>query len=74
MELTTEQKLEVREAQYAVVRASEGVRIAQDNVVKTVKDIAKSLRLSEQNLMFDMDTLEFKVKTPVIEGRPKPLE
>jgi hypothetical protein len=61
-ELTVEQKLAVREAQYAIVRASDAVRQAQDRAIQTVQAIARELGVFDKDSFFDMDTLQFKPK------------
>lgn len=61
--LTTEQKLMIREAQYAVTRANDAVRAAQDKVVQIVQGIARDLGVTEPGILFQFDTLSFEKRT-----------
>jgi hypothetical protein len=72
--LTTEQKLMIREAQYAVTRANDMVRAAQDKVIQIVQGIARDLGVTEPGVMFQFDTLSFERRTDTVQGRPYPLE
>jgi hypothetical protein len=61
--LTIEQKLMIREAQYAVTRANDAIRASQENVVKTVQGIARDLGVTEPGVLFQFDTLSFERRT-----------
>lgn len=59
-QLTTEQKLDVRNAQFAVITAMENVKRKQEDFVKLVEGMAKSLGITEAG--FNLETLEFTQK------------
>lgn len=62
-QLTTEHKLMIREAQYAVTRANDAVRASQEKVIQVVQAIARELGVTEPGILFQFDTLSFERRT-----------
>jgi hypothetical protein len=62
-QLTLEQKLMIREAQYAAGRANDAAKLAQEKIVQVVQGIARELGVTEPGIIFQFDTLTFERRT-----------